>query len=170
MKKNMKTMLRCSALIAVCLAALSQNACAVPTITMSGGDWTIPTIDSTDLQAGAGSDLVATYENTAGAILINSASPSGGTPPNTYRIDVKKVDTTWDATFELSVKRTGDGSGAGSVSGGTTYQQITDTDAQFFTGDLDRIIIPLQFQLAAVSVSISPDSYSTTVTFTIIDI
>lgn len=169
MKKNIKTMLRCSALIALCFAALSQNACAVPTMTMSGGDWTVPTIDSTDLQSGAGSDLVATYENTAGAILIDSVSIPGS-PPNTYRIDVKKTDTIWDATFELFVKRTGDGDGVGSIAGGTTYQQITDTDAQFFTGDKERANIPLQFQLAGVSVSISPDSYVTTVTLTIIQI
>ena len=166
MKKKIKRTLRYSTLIAIFFVAqLSQNAYAVSDITLAGGNWVVPTIDAADLQSGAGSDLVDTYENTAGVINISDI-----TTPGNYRVDVSKADTTWHANFQLSVKRTGDGSGAGSISNGTTYQQITDTDASFFTGDLDRTTIPLQLQLAGVSVSISPDTYITTVNYTIVEI
>jgi len=130
------------------------------------GSWS-ETIDASDLEAGAGSDLIDTYESIAGAVSISISGTTG--PSDNWRVDVKKVDTNWDSSFHLYVRRTSDGTG-GSVSGGTAYQEITDVDQSFFDGSDDVGGINIQLKLSGVSVQISPDSYITTVYYTVVDL
>ena len=52
---------------------------------------------------------------------------------------------------------------------GLTYGEITDTDTQFFTGQDDRSNVDCQLQLEDVSVQIPPDTYTTTVYYTVSD-
>jgi hypothetical protein len=137
----------------------------LPSVTVTGTDWVL-TIDSSDLQSGAGSDLVSSYENTAGAILIELTGLLG--QQNNYRVDVSKSDTNWHGNFRLFVKRTGDGTGNGTITGGTTYQEITNTDQQFWTGVNGRHNVPIQLKLDNVSVQIPPDTYTTTVNYTVV--
>jgi hypothetical protein len=85
-------------------------------------------------------------------------------------VDVKKSDTNWHANFQLYVRRTSDGSGSGSISGGTSYQEITDTDQSFFNGTLDRSNITGQLELTGVTVQIPVDTYTTTVYYTVVEI
>ncbi len=130
------------------------------------GIW-FETINSADLQAGAGSDLTSAYESAADAASI-SVSGTGGTSDN-WRIDVKKTDTTWHSSLHLYVKRTSDGTGSGSISGGTSYQEAADTDQSFFSGAGDRSGADIQLRLTGVSVQIPPDAYSATVYYTVVD-
>jgi hypothetical protein len=130
------------------------------------GSWVL-SIDASDLQAGAGSDLVDTYESAADAVSISISGTTGAS--DNWRVDVKKVDTDWDSSFYLYVKRTSGGTG-GSVSGGTDYQEITDVDQSFFDGSDDVSGIGIQLKLSGVSVQIPPDTYSTTVYYTVVDI
>lgn len=127
------------------------------------GGWSL-TVDSADLTAGAGSDLTATYESAA------SATDLAITATADYRVDIRRTDGNWDGDFTLSAKRTQDGSGSGSISGGTTYLSITTTDEEFFTGNSDRTGVKVQYQLEGLSVTIAPDTYSSTVTYTIVDL
>jgi len=127
------------------------------------GGWSL-TVDSADLVSGAGSDLTSTYESAA------SATDLAVTATADYRVDVRRTDGTWDGDFTISARRTQDGSGSGSISGGTTYLAITTTDAEFFTGNSDRTGVKVQYQLEGMSVSITPDTYSSTVTYTIVDL
>jgi hypothetical protein len=127
------------------------------------GSWS-RTIDASDLASGPGSDLNPSYESNA------SATDIGLTAAADYRVDVRRTDGTWDGDFMLYVRRTQVGAGAGSISGGTAYQSVTTTDAEFFTGTGDRTGIKVQYQLDGMSVTISPDTYSSTVTFTIVDL
>jgi hypothetical protein len=125
------------------------------------------TIDASNLQAGAGSDLIDSYESIADAVSISISETTGAS--GDWRVDVKKVDSNWDGSFYLYVKRTSQGNG-GSVSGGTGYQEVTDVDQSFFDGSGDVSGIGVQLKLSGVSVQIPPDTYTTTVYYTIVDI
>ncbi len=130
-------------------------------ITATGG-WS-ETIDASDLIGGAGTDLTGSYESSPSATVIDI------TALGNYRVDVRRSDTNWSTSFTLYVKRTSDGAGSGTISGGTSYIAVPTTDTEFFSGSLDRTNIDVQYQLSGMSVSISPDTYSTTLTFTIVD-
>jgi hypothetical protein len=127
------------------------------------GGWN-RTIDSSDLTAGAGSDLTAAYESAANATSLDL------TAVGDFRVDVRRTDGNWSGDLTLYVKRTQPGSGSGSISGGTSYQAVSTADMEFFTGNSDRTGIEVQYQVDGVSVSMSPDTYTSTVTFTIIDL
>lgn len=128
------------------------------------GSW-VRTIDAADLQGLAGSDLNPAYESATDQIGIEIRQTG-----STWRVDIKKVDTNWHGNFHLFVRRTSNGSGSGSISGGTTYQEITDADQAFFNGSSTRNFIDIQLRLEGVSVQVPQDSYSTTVYYTVTEI
>lgn len=128
------------------------------------GSWS-ETINSLDLQAGAGSDLISTYESSSDQVSISISDTSGN-----WRVDIKKIDTNWHNDLHLFVKRTSDGSGFGSISGGESYQEILDTYQTFFNGSGDGSNIHIQQKLSGVSVQIPPDSYGVTIYYTVVDI
>lgn len=135
-------------------------------ISISGtGSWT-KTITGTDLAGGAGSNLNSTYESAPDACSITISGTTG--PPDVWRVDVKKVDGTWNGSLVLSAKRTSSGSG-GSVSGGQAYQQLGNTYATFFSGSGDVSGISVQLKLTGVSITIPPGTYTSTVYYTVVD-
>lgn len=125
------------------------------------------TIDTSDLQSGAGSNLISIYESVSDHGLMTLSNTTGNA--DNWRVDVRRSDTTWNGNLVLFVKRTGDGSGGGSISGGSGYQQITALDSQFFSGSGDRTNIPIQLKLSGVSITIPPNTFSTTVIYTVVD-
>jgi hypothetical protein len=145
----------------ICLLIPWGRLQASASITALGG-WS-ETIDRNDLTAGAGSDLNSTYESSENAAAINITADS------TWSLNVKKSDVNWNRDLLLYVKRTSSGSG-GSVSGGTSYLQLTDIDQFFFTGSSSVSEINLQLKLSGMSIQISPANYSTKVYFTVQDI
>ena len=127
------------------------------------------TIDVSDLQAGAGTDLNPDYYSAANAISIDVSGTTG--IEDQWRVDVRKVDTTWHSNLHLHTRRTSDGDASpANISGGSSYQEMSGTDQQFFTGEGDIIGIEAQLKLSGVSVQIPPNTYSTTVYFTVVDI
>lgn len=158
----MKNTVRHIVLLLLFLLISSYGICWAVSITLTGS-WD-ETIDALDLQAGAGSDLIDTYESASNTVAIDIIAPTN------WRVDVKKSDTNWHANFQLYVRRTSDGSGSGSISGGTSYQEITDTDQSFFNGTIDRSNITGQLELTGVSVQIPVDTYTTTVYYTVVEI
>lgn len=129
------------------------------------GSWG-ETIDASDLISGAGSDLKSDYESAAAAVSVSISGTTGAS--DTWRIDVKKADANWHGDFILYVKRTSDGTG-GSVSGGASYQQVTDIYNSFFNGSDNVSGINVQLKLSGVSIQIPPDTYTTTVYYTVVD-
>ena len=125
------------------------------------GGWS-ETIDSADLVSGPGSGLTDTYESLSGASTL--AVSYGGS----WRVDICRADTWWSPDFSLYVIRSSDGTGAGSISGGLSYLEISTVDTEFITGSQDRSGIDAKYRLTGMSVGISPATYSTTVTFTIL--
>ncbi|MCK4428014.1 MAG: hypothetical protein KAW16_05995 [candidate division Zixibacteria bacterium] len=132
------------------------------------GGWT-ETVDETDLVSGAGSDLIDTYESATDATTMTIYNCTGDT--DNWQIKVRRIDEGgWHQDFTLSVKRTSDGNGNGSVSGGLSYIEITTTDTELFSGAGNRSNISIQYKLTGMSINVSPDSYSKTIAFTVVDI
>ena len=150
-------------LILLLLLISHSGICLAGNLTLTGS-WA-ETIDASDLVAGAGSDLIGTYESAANQVII-----SIDTVVNKWEVYVKKIDSNWHANFQLSVRRTSSGTGSGSISLGTSYQQVTDIDELFFKGRRDRANINVQLQLTGVSVQIPPDTYTTTVYYTVTEV
>jgi hypothetical protein len=136
---------------------------AIP-ITADGG-WS-KIISSADLDPPytAGSDLKPTYESSSNAVVINISNTAG----NNWAVTVEKEDT-WPDNLHLRIKRTSDGSGSGSISGGNSdYQNIPYSPPQsFFSGNGDRSGVTVQFELAGVSIQVPPGTYTTTVHYTV---
>jgi hypothetical protein len=137
-----------------------SDTCALD-ITATGG-WS-ETIDFNDLISGAGSDLTGTYESATNATVLDITNAIGG--GDKWRVDMQRSDSTWHANFTLFIKR----QAMGGLTGGTTYTEIRTITDTFFTGKANKSGINCQYQLTGMSVSIPPNTYSTTVTFTIVD-
>ncbi len=160
----MKTVTKFLVLFALLgLIAASEKGEAAEVITVTGS-WS-ETIDASDLVAGAGSGLIGTYESNSDQIVLDIDVRKGN-----FRVDVSKINTYWHSDFQLYVRRTSDGTGDGEISGGTSYQEITDTYQSFFTFKKDRTGINLQLKLSGVSVQVAPDTYTTTAYYTIVKI
>lgn len=145
------------------LIATGEKGEAAVSITVSGS-WSL-SIDASDLVAGAGSDLIGTYQSNSDQIVLDIDVGKGN-----FRVDVSKINTNWHSDFQLYVRRTSDGTGSGKISGGTSYQEVTDTYQSFFTFKKDRTGINLQLKLSGVSVQVAPDTYTTTVYYTVVKI
>ena len=129
------------------------------------GIWSV-NIDAGDLAAGVGSDLNPSYESPADQVLLDILNTMGG--GDNWRIDVKKSDIAWSPNISVYTRRTSGGSG-GSVSGGETYQIITNTDQSLFTGTADVSDIGMQYKIDGVSIDIDPSNYVTTIIYTVVD-
>lgn len=164
-----KPRLCCPLMVAVLLLVAGQFSEAEISIDATGDGWA-ETIDAADLQAGAGSDLVGAYESATDAGSLTISGTAGN--DDAWRVEVRRTDSTnWHSNFILSVKRTGDGSGDGAITGGTGYQKISnESNDTFFSGAGDRSGIPLQFKLGGMSLQVPPATYSTTITYTVVDI
>lgn len=136
-------------------------------ITATGG-WS-ETINEADLVSGAGSSLLDTYESATGASVIDITNAVD--KKDNWRVDVRRVDGGgWHGDFTVYVKRTSDGNGQGSISGGLSYIEVTTTDTEFFSGAGNLWNIDVQYQLTGMSIYVLPNNYSTTVIFTVVDI
>lgn len=132
----------------------------------SAGFWA-DTIDETDLLAGPGSNLADTHESAADQVSLDITGTTGGS--DAWRVDVRRLDTSWHTDLRLHLQRTSEGSGSGSISGGASYQEIGDTYQSFFSGSGDRAGIDLQLKMTGVSVAVPAATYSSTVYYTIVD-
>lgn len=132
----------------------------------AAGGWS-ETIDENDLQSGAGSDLTDIYESVTGATTASISNCAGDS--DNWRVDVRRSDGNWHGDYVLYVQRTSEGTGTGSISGGDAYIEVTTTDIEFFSGAGNRDNIELQYKLTGMSINASPNTYNTTIIFTIAD-
>ena len=143
------------------------------------GSWCV-TIDESDLRGGPGSDLKSTYESTGKKIHIDIKHTKKHKKKHkkvAWAVDVERVDTKWDPSIRLDVKRTTDGKGHGKehgkghgmISDGKSWQEVTDTPQRFFTGTHDRKKIGLRYRIRGVSIKIPADRYTTTVYYTVFE-
>lgn len=152
-------------LVVVLSLVAAQAPCAQPQITATG-DWST-SVGPSDLQSGAGSDLVATHESAPGVGFLDISATAG--PLDAWRIDVHRLDAIWHGDLTLSVRRTSDGVGLGGITGGTTYRTVGESPQSFFSGSGDRSLVNVQLRVTGVSVNVPPAIYSTTVVYTVVD-
>ncbi len=118
----------------------------------------------------AGEDYPASFESAANEYRFTVSRPG---PPSTdpYEVTVRRQDTVWNAGLTLDVRRTGDGGGGGTISGGLSYQEIGTTDAPFWTGTGRKNNIPVQLRISGAfgGAGIPAGTYTTTVIYTITD-
>ena len=130
------------------------------------GNW-IDTIDASDLIAGAGTDLMDFCESAMDQVLITISNTGGDS--DTWRVDVKMTTTNWPGGLSCELKRTGAGTGSGSISGGNGYVEVGPIDVTFFSGAGDRMDVPLRCKCKGWNTQIPPDTYSCSFTFTVVD-
>ncbi|MBA3028297.1 MAG: hypothetical protein FP816_05700 [Desulfobacteraceae bacterium] len=121
------------------------------------------TINSSELIFGPEIILPSTYTSSSNAVTMN-INANGN---ESWMVHVSKNNSIWDPRLRLYIRRTGNGSGTGTISGGTSFQEITSLNQTFFSGRKKYSNIPVQFQLTGVSLYIPPSSNITTITYTI---
>lgn len=129
-------------------------------------------IDESDLTGGAGSNLTATY--TSASTITRMDVTGTASALDAWRVDVRRIDTSWHASLTLRVRRSSDGADCAlptsAPTGGVAYQNVETTDTALFSGSGDRCGINVQYQVTGLSVAIPPAAYSTTVMYTVVDI
>ncbi|WP_319589298.1 hypothetical protein [uncultured Draconibacterium sp.] len=97
-------------------------------------------------------------------------------PPNTkWRVDVHKVDGNWHPDIVIKAKRTGTGVRLWNerkkltISGGESYQVITNNTNYFFNGRGGIEDIPFKFMLSGFSLTMGAQTFDTNIVFTIVD-
>jgi hypothetical protein len=162
-KQNVTHRVAAKAALFLLAAFIAGNLAQAADITITGS-WS-RVIGAGDLTGGPGSNLTATYSSAANQIMMGVTSGAG----LRWRVDVLRIDAQWHANFVLSIRRTSNGGGTGTIAGGTTYLQITTTSQTFVTGSGSRTGIALQERLGGVSVSIPVATYTTTIQYTVVD-
>lgn len=134
------------------------------------GSWS-KTITASNLTSGAGSNLTSTYESSTSQANIDISFTLGVL--DRWRVDVHKVDGTWHGDVHLYIRRSSDGwtdLGLGTISGGSSYIEVTGVSQTFFSGSGNRYDADVQLKLTGISLSIPPGTYSTTVYITLVNI
>ncbi len=128
----------------------------------SSGNW-MKTIDAGDLVAGAGSDVTGQHDSSSGIATLTISNTAGAS----WRIFARRADGTWHDSFALFVRRTSDGSGSGSITGGGGYAELSTLDTELFSGSGDRANVAVQYRLTGMSKTVTPDLYGSGVIFTL---
>lgn len=132
----------------------------------AAGSWST-SITNADLISGAGSELQSTHVSGSSEVALEVSATSSST--DSWRIDIRRADSVWDPAIKLWVRRTGGGSGTGSIADGLSWIEVGSTDTAFFSGQGNRTGVPIQLRITGVSLSISPDAYLRTVHYTLVD-
>jgi len=117
-------------------------------IIVSGGWFRI--VDHFDLKAGAGSDLIESYESPLDATVIDIIAHKK-TP---WAVYVKKINQ--EHNLSIYIRRTSNGTGEGKIEGGENFTLVEDSPKLLFRGKGEKRNITVQFKLSGISISIPP--------------
>ena len=155
------------------IIAASICSAAIPLFSQDisiSGSWEL-TIDESDMQSGMISDLNSTYESPTDQVSATISNSSYGWFGTWYwRVDVSRDNSQWNNNLHLDVRRSSGGFGFGSISGGTSYQEVTTSTQAFFTGVSFRLWIGFQYRLRGVSAAVPAGTYAATVTYTVVEL
>lgn len=127
----------------------------------SSGDW-VESITASHLTAGAGSDLQAKFESVAGVTTLTIFNTSGS-----WTLRARRGGNPGHPNVAIHVKRTSNGAGSGSIAGGTSYLELSTSDAELCSGSGDRSGIALQVKLTGLNRTVSPATYLSSLIFTV---
>ena len=150
----------------------ASNANAQRTISVSGNNWNVNVSPVTE----AGLDYLGSYESATNQMLLSVSIPfllGSGKVSVHY-----EVNTNWNSSLNLSVRRTGNGSTLCllcSITGGTAYQSINTFDTELFriNGGIaltSYTNIPIQLMISGISVILPATNYQSSIVFTISDL
>lgn len=123
------------------------------------------TLGATNLTGGAGTGFPSVFESAPDEVSVGISKTVD--PPATWQVDIRRTDSNWDTGVRLYARRTADGTGTGSITGGTVYQEISDVDQYFFSGSGDRSKIEIQYRVEGVSLALGLDTYLTDISYTV---
>jgi hypothetical protein len=149
-------------LLRLVFAAAAAGSLGAINITVSGS-WSA-VLDVSNLQGGPGTDFLPVMESPLDVVTMDIKQAQR----QDWQVTVRRIDGIWPSDLALSVKRTSNGKGNGTISGGTSYQSVTAVDQPFFSGYRNRTNVSLRFQLSGLSVKIPPSAYTTTIVYTVV--
>jgi hypothetical protein len=163
--KNIKVLL-----LSVLLFMFGGNVFSQATITVKG-NWTKRVKD--DKVSDAGNDFKnSLYSGSNRTRIRVRKTPTSSLFP--WRVDVRQDNITWDSRLVLSVKRTDDGdpiTSGGTISGGTTFQTLSNIDQSFFSGTGSRKNIHVQYRVSGVTVLLPAGVwYEATIVYTLTEL
>ncbi len=147
------------------LLALAPRAALAMGLTVTGS-WSTD-IDVQDLLGGAGTELVSQKTSATHAVEIDLHGALD--PSDPWRVDVRRSDTHWSPDLRVWVRRVDDGTGTGTISGGTAWEEVTAGDVPFFAGSGNRTAVGLQVRITDLSLQVPPDHLATTLVYTVVD-
>ncbi|MBM3498784.1 MAG: hypothetical protein FJX74_08945 [Armatimonadetes bacterium] len=89
------------------------------------------------------------YTGEPAAVLLSVTGMSS--PLAGWRVEVRREGGAWPEGMKLWVRRSGDGVGAGRLSGAHGFTEITPSGTLLCLGQGDRTGIPLQFRITGLS-------------------
>ena len=119
-------------------------------VTLSG-NW-FELIGTDDLVMGAGTDFRSTIETGAAGAILGITNTQGAP----WTLWVRHDASTLPVAVYIAVRRTANGTGPGSISGGNDFLVVRDYEQILFQGVGDRTGIDLQLRLAGISISQGP--------------
>ena len=116
------------------------------------------------------SDLLSSTNENELSVTIYPQDLNNTTYRN-WHIDVKRTDINWDSSLSIYVKKTAEGTSnyGTTTTGGETFMEVTSSDQLFFQGAGWITDIPIQYKISGISVTIASDTYSTEITYTLLD-
>jgi hypothetical protein len=139
--------------------------CAIPSTLPAAtldatGSWS-ETVNAADLSSGPGSNLASEYTSPADQATFDVSGV------NNWVVNVSRTDTSWNGNTHLYIMRSSGGTGSGTITGGTSFIEVTGTSQQLCSGSKSRTGIGLQFRLTGISLQTPQGNYSTTVILTV---
>lgn len=125
-------------------------------------------VSAVDLTAGAGSPLPSTVTSATSEVLLDVAATTGAA--DAWRVDVRRIDGVWDPDIRVWIRRTGEGSGPGTVTDGTAWVEVGPTLVPFFSGTADCGSTPVQIRITGLSLAVPPGALATVLQYTLVDV
>jgi hypothetical protein len=119
-----------------------------PEIIVSGGWFRL--IDQFDLKAGAGSDLIESYESLPDATVIDIIAHI----ETSWEVYVRRINQAHN--LSIYIRRTSDGTGSGRIEGGGNFILVEESPKLLFRGKGEKRSITVQFKISGVSIGIPP--------------
>lgn len=145
-----------------CIAVLGFTSTALASDVSAVGSWSA-SLTSSDLAAGAGSDLRSPVESGASQVALGISNTAGGA----WTVTVSTDASLWPSGATLSVRVVSTGNGPGTASSGGTYLILGGAGQTLLSGTGDRSNVQLQFRLNGVSVRNSIGTYSTSILYSV---
>lgn len=144
----------------ILLALLTVPASAIQLLVMGG--WS-ESIGSSDLIAGPGTDIRSPIASGGSQAVIDITDTGGAA----WTLKVARQDVNWPTGVGIAVRRTSNGSGSGTISGGTGYVSVGGMEQVLCEGTGDRSNLAIQLKLEGLSVQHAPDTYGTNLVYTV---